>query len=73
VRRQLLGYKLEDRGIEQDAVMALVCAVHLLRRTPSDGVNAGVFDIFGMGMAHENVITPAEELALERLAARARR
>jgi hypothetical protein len=48
VRRQLLGYKLEDRGIEQDAVMALVCAVHLLRRT-SDGVrSSGDFDLFGM-------------------------
>jgi hypothetical protein len=48
VRRQLLGYKLEDRGIEQDAVMALVCAVSLLRRT-SDGTNVtGQFDLFGM-------------------------
>lgn len=48
VRRQLLGYKLEDRGIEQDAVMALVCAIHLLRRT-SDGVqSSGDFDLFGM-------------------------
>jgi hypothetical protein len=31
VRKQLLGYKLEDRKITQDAVMALVCAVRLLR------------------------------------------
>ncbi len=37
VRKQLLNYKLDDRKIEQDAVMALVCAVHLLRRTPVDG------------------------------------
>jgi hypothetical protein len=37
VRRQLLRYKREDRKIEQDAVMALVCAVHLLRRTPIGG------------------------------------
>ena len=34
VRKQLLNYKLEDRKIEQDAVMALACAVSLLRRTP---------------------------------------
>jgi predicted RNase H-like nuclease len=37
VRKQLLQYKLDDRKIEQDAVMALVCAVYLLRRTPVDG------------------------------------
>lgn len=48
VRRQLLGYRLEDRGIEQDAVMALVCAVYLLRRTnDGSGVSAD-FDIHGM-------------------------
>lgn len=45
VRKQLLGYKLEDRGIEQDAVMALVCAVYLLRRAPSDGENSVPFDL----------------------------
>jgi ribosomal protein L27 len=38
VRKQLLGYRLEDKKIEQDSVMALVCAVHLIRRTPIDGV-----------------------------------
>jgi hypothetical protein len=48
VRRQLLGYKLEDRGIEQDAVMALVCAVHLLRRTSDGSEVTGDFDLFGM-------------------------
>lgn len=37
VRKQLLAYKLEDRAIEQDAVMALVCAVYLVRRVPADG------------------------------------
>ena len=34
VRKQLLRYKLEDRKLVQDAVMALVCAVFLLRRNP---------------------------------------
>jgi hypothetical protein len=45
VRKQLLGYRLEDRKIEQDAVMALCCAVSLLRRTPVDGSNAVAFDM----------------------------
>lgn len=44
VRKQLLGYRLEDRKLEQDAVMALVCAVHLLRRTPVDGDTSQPFD-----------------------------
>lgn len=47
VRKQLLGYRLEDRGIEQDAVMALVCAVYLLRRTSLDGVQSVAFDLTG--------------------------
>lgn len=46
VRKQLLGYKLEDRGIEQDAVMALVCAVYLLARAPSDGEQSIPFDLY---------------------------
>jgi hypothetical protein len=45
VRKQLLGYKLEDRKIVQDAVMALVCAVSLLRRTPVDGETSVAFDV----------------------------
>jgi hypothetical protein len=40
VKRQLLGYKLDDRGIEQDAVMALACVVYLMKRAPVDGVEA---------------------------------
>ena len=47
VRRQLLGYKLEDRGIEQDAVMALVCAVYLLRLAPAEGRDSIRFDLTG--------------------------
>ncbi len=45
VRRQLLGYKEQDRGIEQDAVMALVCAIHLVRRTPANGMQNVPFDL----------------------------
>jgi hypothetical protein len=47
VRKQLLGYKLEDRKLEQDAVMALVCAVYLLRRTPVDGRVSAEFALYG--------------------------
>jgi hypothetical protein len=47
VRKQLLGYKQEDRKIEQDAVMALVCAVHILRRTPLDGRTSVEFSPYG--------------------------
>lgn len=47
VRKQLLGYKVEDRGIEQDAVMALVCAVYLLRRAPAEGLQSVPFDLTG--------------------------
>lgn len=48
VRRQLLGYRLEDRGIVQDAVMALVCAVTLVRRTNDGSSMFGSFDPHGM-------------------------
>jgi hypothetical protein len=44
VRKQLLGYKLEDRKLVQDAVMALVCAVYLLRRAPVDGAQSVEFN-----------------------------
>jgi hypothetical protein len=45
VRRQLLNYKLEDRKIEQDSVMALTCVVYLLRRTSIDGMVSTPFDM----------------------------
>jgi hypothetical protein len=44
VRRQLLGYKIEDRSIEQDAVMALVCAVAEVRRLAQDGDTSQAFE-----------------------------
>lgn len=71
VRRQLLGYKLEDRGIEQDAVMALVCAVYLLRQTAVDGEEARPFDLYGV-LPNGQLETEADLLARERLAARLR-
>jgi hypothetical protein len=43
VRKQLLAYKQDDRKIEQDAVMAIACAVFLLRRTPLGGLTSVEF------------------------------
>ncbi len=71
VRRQLLGYKLEDRGIEQDAVMALVCAVHLLRRTPAAALDVAKFDLFGMNvLPSEGTLSYEAQIAHQRIAAR---
>jgi hypothetical protein len=46
VRRQLLGYKLDDRKIEQDAVMALAVAVDVAKRNPGAAANEVPFDYF---------------------------
>lgn len=74
VRRQLLGYKLEDRGIEQDAVMALVCAVHLLRVAHTSEATAAPFDVDGTHLfpIEGSTRTMAQQIAHERLMARAR-
>lgn len=47
VRQQLLNYRLDDQKIEQDAVMALVCAVFLIDRAPADGESSAKFDLSG--------------------------
>ena len=47
LRRQLLGYKLDDRRIEQDAVMCLAVAVDVARRNPGRAIAAMPFDYFG--------------------------
>jgi hypothetical protein len=44
VRKQLLAYRLDDRKIEQDAVMALVCAVYLIRHHSISGALSVKFD-----------------------------
>ena len=46
VRRQLLGYKLDDRKIEQDAVMALAVAVDVAKETRAPSSDAVGFDYF---------------------------
>lgn len=46
LRRQLLGYRLEDRKLETDAVMALACAWSEVARQPADGRTDASFDFF---------------------------
>lgn len=47
VRRQLLGYKLDDRKIEQDFVMTLAMAVRHASRSPSQTLDDPTFQFFG--------------------------
>ena len=46
LRKQLLAYILDDRGIEQDAVMALAVAVKQVMRDMANAVDAAPFDFF---------------------------
>lgn len=46
LRRQLLGYKQQDRAIEQDGVMALACLVAEVRRTRPVAEDASGFDFY---------------------------
>lgn len=55
VRRQLRGYKLNDRKIEQDAVMALAVAVKLLRQTPAGGAVSAPFDLRAADVPEQSV------------------
>jgi hypothetical protein len=72
VRRQLLGYKLEDRGIEQDAVMALVCAVYLLRIAHTTEARAAAFDMDGTSLYRDETPSPVPMTAAELSATRLR-
>lgn len=49
LRRQLLGYRLSDKNLKTDAVMALALAVYQLSLTPSGDGAGGSFDFFGTG------------------------
>lgn len=46
VRRQLLGYRLDDKNIEQDAVMCLAMWAWLFRKNPAGGQQVMEFDYF---------------------------
>jgi hypothetical protein len=48
LRRQLLIYKLDDKKLEQDAVMALAIAVRHALRNPEKGVENPSFTYFGV-------------------------
>lgn len=47
LRRQLLGYKLDDKRLETDLVMALALAVRFATRNPSNPVRDPVLNYFG--------------------------
>lgn len=47
LRRQLLGYRLEDKNMETDGVMALAVAVSMLRLAPEGSQPSVPFDYFG--------------------------
>ena len=47
LRRQLLGYKLNDKHMDTDAVMALALSVRHAVRNPSNPVIKPVFSYFG--------------------------
>jgi hypothetical protein len=49
LRRQLLGYIIEDRKIEQDAVMALAVAVKQIMRQMAGALDEAPFDFWGEG------------------------
>ena len=47
LRRQLLSYKLDDKKIEQDAVMALAIAVRHAIRNSGGSLDNPMFNYFG--------------------------
>jgi hypothetical protein len=48
LRRQLLGYRLDDRKLETDAVMALAVAIRYATRSASEAVQDPQFNYFGV-------------------------
>lgn len=61
LRRQLLGYKLDDRKLEQDAVMALAVAVDVAKRYPGRTETSIPFDFFAPVV--DSGVPSAEDLA----------
>ena len=47
LRRQLMAYILDDRKIEQDAVMALACAIKQIMRAMNSSQHVAPFDFWG--------------------------
>jgi hypothetical protein len=48
LRRQLLGYRIPDKGLSTDGVMALAVAASMMVRSPAGSVSALPFDFFGV-------------------------
>lgn len=63
-RRQLLGYRLDDRNIEQDAVMCLAMWAYLFRKNPYGGVSAMPFDYYHQSLG--GVPSPQQATGLPR-------
>lgn len=82
LRRQLLAYVLEDRRIEQDAVMALAVAAKQVMRQMAGGKDSAPFDFWAASVTPERrqedlTVVPEqpdwEALEAERAASRLRR
>jgi len=68
LRRQLLGYRLEDRKLETDAVMALAVAIRQVTLSPKGGRET-IFDYFHEGtpeFKRERKLSPSWERLLSR-------
>lgn len=66
LRRQLLGYQLEDRKLDTDAVMALAVACSIIVRNSRGAAEDTTFDYFGAGRD----AVPSAERVLGRIAQR---
>jgi hypothetical protein len=63
LRRQLLGYVLDDRKIEQDAVMALAVAVKQVMRQMANAKDSAPFDFWAPPTDQEGKpVQPSEEV-----------
>ena len=65
LRRQLLGYKIDDRKLETDAVMALAVACNVVRRNAGGIASDTTLDYFGMA---ETGVSSRREVLLGRVA-----
>lgn len=56
LRRQLLGYRLVDKGLDTDAVMALAVAVYQAQRLVGQNTKPPEFDFYGIAPSHQSVL-----------------
>jgi hypothetical protein len=62
LRRQLLAYVLDDRKIEQDAVMALAVAVKQLMRQMADAKDSAPFDFWSEVRDAPSIVDEVDEV-----------